>query len=217
MAVRLARAAVAADKRHEKSKRQKHLHHNALIIFARKPALGRVKTRLAATIGDEAALRIYVRLLAHTREVALQCGCDVHVFLTEPPADLFWQDFALNLQAEGDLGTKMQDAFIQLFSAGYHHVVIIGSDCPDLEPAHVQQAFLSLLSHDVVIGPAEDGGYYLLGLRHLHRELFTNKTWSGETVFSETIADLTRARLSYDVLPQLSDVDEAADLPEGWL
>ncbi len=193
------------------------LHREALIIFARKPVAGKVKTRLAAAVGEETALRIYIRLLTHTREVAMGAGCDVHVFLTEPPADLFWQDFTLDLQAEGDLGLKMHDAFVQLFAAGYQHVIIIGSDCPDLQASHVQQAFGALAAHDAVIGPAADGGFYLLGMRQMHSNLFRNKSWSTEKVFAETIADLRDAGLSYAVLPQLRDVDEVADLPEGWL
>ena len=96
-------------------------------------------------------------------------------------------------------------------------MVIIGSDCPDLQPAHVQQAFSALVSHDVVIGPAADGGYYLLGMRHMHHALFQNKSWSTEKVFAETISDLDRVGLTYSVLPQLRDLDEAKDLPEDWL
>ncbi len=151
-------------------------HQNALIIFARKPVLGKVKTRLAATIGDEHALRIYIRLLTHTHEVAMQSGADVHVFLTELPADLFWQDFMLDLQSDGDLGKWMHHAFTQLFTAGYQAIVIVGSDCPDLQPTHIHQAFSALISHDVVIGPAANGGYYLLGMRHMHHALFQNKS-----------------------------------------
>jgi len=190
----------------------------ALIIFARKPALGKVKTRLAAQIGDEAALRIYLRLLTHTRDVAMHAHCDTHVFLTEPPADLFWQDFRLHLQADGDLGEKMHAAFTELFTEGYGKAVIIGSDCPGLQAAHVQKAFDALDEHDVVIGPAADGGYYLLGMNRLHDALFQNKDWSTDAVYSQTTAEIKAARLSYATLPMLHDVDTADDLQTvGWL
>lgn len=191
---------------------------SALIIFARKPTLGKVKTRLAAQIGDEAALRIYLRLLTHTREVAMHAHCSTHVFLTEPPADLFWQDFRLHLQADGDLGEKMRAAFEELFAEGCGKVVIIGSDCPGLQAAHVQKAFDALDEHDIVIGPAADGGYYLLGMTRLHEALFQNKSWSTDAVCSQTIAEIEAAGLTHAALPMLHDVDTAKDLQTvGWL
>lgn len=191
---------------------------NALIIFARRPEAGKVKTRLAATIGDAAALDVYIRLLVHTRAVAMHSGVDVHVFLTEMPADLFWQDFTLDLQADGDLGEKMEAAFAQLFAHGYQRVVIIGSDCPELTTAHVREAFSLLETNDVVIGPALDGGYYLLGMKTLQATLFRNKNWSTDTVFTQTIADLEKGGLTYAKLPQLRDIDTGEDLQSvGWL
>lgn len=180
--------------------------------------LGKVKTRLAASVGDAEALRIYIRLLTHTREVALQAPCDAHVFLTEPPADLFWQDCSLHLQSEGDLGQKMYDAFSQLFHQGYRNIIIIGSDCPGLNTATIEQAFAALSTHDLVIGPAVDGGYYLLGMKRLHEALFRGKSWSTDTVFADTRHDIAGAGLSVFVLQELSDVDTAADLKKaGWL
>ena len=179
---------------------------------------GTAEQRLAADIGDEAALRIYMRLLAHTRDVAMHVDCSTHVFLTEPPADLFWQEFRLHLQAEGDLGKKMQAAFAELFDAGYRKAIIIGSDCPGLQASHVQQAFDALAKHDVVIGPAADGGYYLLGMNRLHDQLFQAKSWSTETVYRETLADAEAMGLSHYVLPMLHDVDTVEDLQTaGWL
>ena len=195
------------------------MHQNALIIFARKPALGKVKTRLAAQLGDEVALRIYIRLLEHTRAVAKGCDCDTHIFLTEQDGkDPFWQGFAQHVQATGDLGEKMRAAFAELFEKGYERVVIIGSDCPGLQAAHVASALDALTKHDVVLGPAADGGYYLLGMNRLHEPLFENKAWSTDAVCSQTIADLEAAGLTYAALPVLHDVDTAEDLKTaGWL
>lgn len=194
------------------------MQSNALIVFARKPVLGKVKTRLAAQIGDEAALRIYQRLLTHTREVAMHAHCSTHVFLTEQPADIFWQDFRLHLQADGDLGQKMHTAFAELFGEGCGKVLIIGSDCPGLQVAHVQKAFDALDEHDVVIGPAADGGYYLLGMNRLHGQLFQAKSWSTDAVYAQTVAELEASGLTYMALPVLHDVDTAEDLQTvGWL
>jgi rSAM/selenodomain-associated transferase 1 len=193
------------------------LKTTALIIFARRPVAGKVKTRLAADIGDEAALRIYLRLLAHTREVALHSQCDAFVFLTELPPDQFWDGFNTALQPEGDLGERMLHAFLCLFEKGYKRVVIIGSDCPDLAPADVDLAFDALAGTDVVIGPAADGGYYLLGLKQPHEMLFRNKTWSSDTVLSQTLQDIHDYGLRHTMLRQLHDVDKVKDVPPGWL
>lgn len=194
------------------------MQENALIVFAREPVLGKVKTRLAATIGDEAALRIYIRLLTHTREVAMQVHCDTHVFLTAPPVGRFWQDFSMHLQADGDLGDKMHNAFSKLFGHCYHNVIIIGSDCPGLDAAIVEQAFAALADNDIVLGPAADGGYYLLGMKRLHNALFRCKSWSTDTVCAETLDDIAKAGLSVALLPELSDIDTEEDLKTtGWL
>ena len=195
------------------------MHATALIIFARKPELGKVKTRLAAQIGDEAALRIYIRLLEHTRAVAKSCDCDTHIFLTEQDGDdFFWQGFAQHVQAVGDLGEKMQKAFVALFEKGYKRLVIVGSDCPGLQAAHVQAALDALADHDVAIGPAADGGYYLLGMNRLHGRLFQNKRWSTDSVCSDTIADMQALQLRCAMLPTLHDVDTVEDLQTaGWL
>jgi rSAM/selenodomain-associated transferase 1 len=188
----------------------------ALIIFARKPELGNVKTRLAAQIGEAAALTIYEKLLHHTKRVAEQCDCDTYVFLSQVSENDFWKDFLLEVQAEGDLGEKMYAAFHHLFDIGYKRVVIIGSDCPSLRPAHVTEAFAALHERDVVLGPAADGGYYLLGMHRLHHALFHGKEWSTPTIFVETIHSIDGLALTYYLLPMLTDVDEKEDVPLAW-
>ncbi len=189
----------------------------ALIIFARKPELGYVKTRLAAQIGAAAALTIYEKLLIHTRDVAEQCKCDTYVFLSELVENDFWKDFALEQQSAGDLGEKMYAAFHHLIDRGYKRIVIIGSDCPELQPAHVTQAFAALRERDIVLGPAKDGGYYLLGMHKLHHALFIGREWSTPTIFAETIHTIDRLALTYSLLPMLTDVDEKKDVPLAWL
>lgn len=189
----------------------------ALIIFARKPVIGKVKTRLAASIGDEKALHIYLRLLKHTREIASQLKVDRFVFLTEPTEDAFWNGFFCEQQQGITLGEKMQHAFKLLFKKGYNQCVIIGSDCPYLEKEIIENAFNYLLNDDVVIGPADDGGYYLLGMKKLIPAIFKDKEWSTEKVLNQTIGDIKTLHLTYKILPVLSDVDEEKDVPKKWL
>ncbi len=190
---------------------------NALIIFARKPELGKVKTRLAATLGNEKALDIYKMLLHHTKKVAKEANCETYVFLTEHTNDFYWNDFYTEIQVGDTLGDKMKNAFISVIGKGYKNCIIIGSDCPDLQSDLVNKAFEALAQKDVVIGPTIDGGYYLLGMKKLETAFFENKIWSSSTVFADSIKNVAAANLNCFTLPMLRDVDEAEDVPEAWL
>ncbi|WP_299820369.1 TIGR04282 family arsenosugar biosynthesis glycosyltransferase [uncultured Pontibacter sp.] len=192
---------------------------NLLMLFVRNPELGKVKTRLAASVGPEEALAIYMHLLQHTRLVTENLPMDKVVYYSnEIDHHDLWPNskYKKQLQANGDLGEKMQQAFRDAFAQGYTSVVIIGSDCHQLTPAILEKAFEALKTHDVVIGPALDGGYYLLGMNHLHPELFQGKRWSTEHVFPDTLYDIERLHLSHKVLPELSDVDYMEDLDEDF-
>jgi uncharacterized protein len=191
-----------------------------LMLFVRNPELGKVKTRLAASVGPETALDIYLHLLRHTRDITQELPMDKVVYYSEriEENDL-WPDqlYQKKLQpAAGDLGDKMKAAFEAAFADGYTSVVIIGSDCQQLTADIINEAFEGLENHEVVIGPALDGGYYLLGMQHLHPELFENKRWSTEHVFPDTLYDIERLHLSHTLLPYLSDVDKLEDLQENW-
>lgn len=190
---------------------------SALIIFARKPESGKVKTRLATALGNEKALEIYRLLLEHTRAVVQNLSCDVHVFLTGKSEDAFWQNCYTHQQEGSHLGEKMHRAFARLFAEGYGKVVIIGSDCPGLSADDIDTAFSALDNDEVVIGPAADGGYYLLGMRKLHTSLFEARDWSHGQVFNRTMADIMKEGLSVHILRTLHDVDEASDVPLEWL
>jgi len=189
----------------------------ALIIFARKPTLGKVKTRLAATLGEAKALEIYSKLLAHTRAVIAKVDCDKYVFLTQEVTDDFWQGFDTEIQQGNILGERMQYAFDLLFNKGYEKVLIIGTDCPAISTKIVSSGFEKLQNHDVVIGPAEDGGYYLLGMSNMYNTLFENISWSSELVCNQTIEKIKEQNLSHTLLQTLNDVDEERDVPEHWL
>jgi rSAM/selenodomain-associated transferase 1 len=191
-----------------------------LLLFAREPVLGRVKTRLAAGIGAEAALAVYRELLALTAAAAAQAGVPATVWLAEAPATAAaevprpeWPGLPWRVQpAVGSLGARMSYAFGEAFAAGAGRVVVIGTDCPGLSGELLTQAFAQLLTHDLVVGPADDGGYYLLGMNALAPELFENKAWSTDSVLPDTLADAARLGLRVAQLPTLHDVDSAADL-----
>lgn len=186
---------------------------NALIIFTRNPELGKCKTRLAKTIGDEAALEIYKHLLQHTADVAKKIKADKYVFYSENILqDDIWdaKHFRKKLQKGHDLGDRMYEAFSELFSLNYKNVCIIGSDLLDLNPKIIEDAFNRLNENEVVIGPSEDGGYYLLAMKKLHLEIFKNKAWGTETVRASTLKNLENNKVS--LLEELNDIDTFEDI-----
>ncbi len=188
---------------------------SAIIIFVRKPELGKVKTRLAASIGNEKALAVYKELLAHTKNITQSIVADKFVFYNnEISKNDIWDNniYKKIVQAEGDLGFKMQEAFSYLFNKGYKKVLIIGSDCFQLEENTIKEALHLLEQKEVVIGPANDGGYYLLGMKRLYPEFFKNKTWSTAEVYKNTLADFKILNLKWAALPTLIDVDTEEDL-----
>jgi uncharacterized protein len=191
---------------------------NAIIIFVRNPELGKVKTRLAATIGNEKTLAIYKALLQHTRSIVDDVHAHKFVFYTDVtnPDDI-WNDCFKLIQSNGDLGKKIQDAFQLVFNLGYNNVCIIGSDCYDLSTAIIRDAFTALQTKEVVLGPANDGGYYLLGTRQVHVALFEDKQWSTATVLADTEKDCKDLDLSYHLLPTLMDIDDIEDLKQTEL
>lgn len=192
---------------------------NALLIFIKNPEKGKVKTRLAQSVGDDKALKIYLALLQHTKGIAQSIPADRLLFYSNYiKTQDQWptEDFQKYLQYEGDLGERMLDAFRKAL-AKHQKAVIIGSDCASLTPAIVEDAFVKLDSTDIVIGPALDGGYYLLGMKALHPFLFNDMTWSVASVFDETVTRIKAHALTYDTLPTLSDIDYEEDWEKyGW-
>ncbi|MBO6792867.1 MAG: TIGR04282 family arsenosugar biosynthesis glycosyltransferase [Balneolaceae bacterium] len=188
---------------------------NDLIIFVKNPVLGTAKTRLAVSIGNEAALVVYLQLLAYTKDVALSIDVNRSVWYSSNiDKNDMWtnEDFTKRLQFGDDLGEKMKNAFRKTFEEqNSSAVVIIGSDCAELEPNHIKQAFEELLNSDVVIGPARDGGYYLLGMSKFHPQLFESISWSTSSVAEQTIEIVNKLGLSYQLLEELNDVDTVED------
>ena len=188
---------------------------SALIIFLKYPELGRSKTRLAKDIGNENALKVYIELLERTQLISNQLKIDKYLFYDKVTANKMpWGDdiYQTAYQIESDLGGRMQNAFEQLFLKGYERLVIIGSDCYELTQEVIEQAFELLNISDAVVGPAKDGGYYLLGLRKMIPQLFADVAWSTDEVFSATVKTLENLNLTYSITPILSDIDTIDDL-----
>ncbi len=187
---------------------------NILIIFAKNPVKGNVKTRLAATVGAEKAFEVYKELLAYTKATAQNTAADKIVYYSDKVElhDIWDERFLKAVQQGADLGERMTHAFQCMFQQGYTKAVIIGTDCPSLDGRIIADAYKQLDTNDIVIGPAFDGGYYLLGMKKLYTKLFEGKKWGTQFVFEKTIATCTHLNLRYIVLPVLHDIDEEKDL-----
>ena len=192
----------------------------AILLFVKYPEPGRVKTRLAATVGAEVAARIYRRLVAAVIE--LLPDEEELVVAFDPPEQraeiVAWLGAALAgrravflPQAAGDLGARLEQAFAETFALGFENVAVIGSDCIELTPATFAATWQALGSHDAVLGPSTDGGYYLLALREPCAALFHGIAWSTETVRAETLARAHSAGLRVLELAELADIDTEAD------
>jgi len=183
--------------------------------MARHPVLGQGKTRLASTIGAEATLAVYHELLAHAGAAVVGVAATKTVWLAGAPTPDVpdcWPGYTQHPQPSGDLGQRMHTAFAAAFETGAAKAIIIGTDCPELTTDLLTKAFAQLDTHDVVLGPALDGGYYLLGMKQLILDFFLQKAWSTASVRPATLADAARLGLRVALLPPLADVDTAEDL-----
>lgn len=184
----------------------------SLIVMAKVPELGKVKTRLAAGIGESQALNVYERLLAHTLTEAKRSG--MHVAIHQTPSDQkhpAFAGFATADQPDGSLGERMAQAFAQQELPA----LMVGTDCPGLTAELLQSAAAALETYEVVLGPANDGGYYLIGVRQAHVWLFESMPWSTERVLEETIGRCRQHGVSYFLLPERIDIDTFDDLRES--
>lgn len=188
-----------------------------LIVFVKNPRPGKVKTRLAESVGDSQAFQIYCQLLHHTKHILKNLEMAVQVWFSDSiPENGFWDQPGVQKRKQQgeDLGSRMKYAFQKAFSDGFERVIIIGSDCAELTASIINKAFDELEKHDMVVGPSKDGGYYLLGMTGLHKRLFEDKAWSTPEVFNQTTVDIKAMGLSYVRLPVLNDVDTKEDWDE---
>lgn len=193
---------------------------NRLIIFTKYPVPGRVKTRLVPVLGSDASAKLHRILTELTINKAVSAkkssDFDIETHFCESPHRLMRQwlgpSFRYRRQIEGDLGEKMLYAFKCAFDEGCKKVVLIGTDIPGLTPHILAQAFQDLDDHDAVIGPATDGGYYLIGTVGFYPALFQNISWGAFDVFDQTIYKLSSLSLKTKMAPELSDLDRPSDL-----
>lgn len=191
------------------------MSNELLMIFVKNPVEGKVKTRIAKTMGAAKALKVYEELLEHTLQITKGLPMDKAVFYSdEVIADDIWDKnkFQKYKQEGSDLGKRMLNAFKFAFGKSYRKAVIIGSDCFDLTPKIIKQSFDALPQNNFVIGPTHDGGYYLIGMMALHTTLFKNKKWSSEDILHDTLIDIRNMNGSYKLLPELRDIDTEEDL-----
>lgn len=184
-----------------------------LVIFTRNPELGKCKTRLASKIGDRAALDVYKFLLQHTVNITKNLNVHKAVYYSETIGkNDVWDNLLYDkkLQQGCDLGERMGNAFQDGFSAEFEKICIIGSDMFDLSPADINAAFSALAQNDFVIGPAHDGGYYLLGMKKWKQSLFENKEWGKNRVLQDTLANLENEKVH--LLETRNDVDIYEDI-----
>jgi uncharacterized protein len=192
----------------------------ALLIFARRPVPGKVKTRLSPPLLPEEAADLYGCMLDDVLAMAASLPhVEKYLFYDGGEDALGYfrgrvPGMACIPQRGTDLGERMAEALREIFSMGSRAAVIIGSDSPDLPPAFVVDAFARLERGDdgVVVGPTEDGGYYLVGMTRLHQRLFRDIPWSSDRVMGETLQRAKEAGLAVSLLPIWRDVDTAPDL-----
>lgn len=194
---------------------------NALVIFVKNARRGHVKTRLASSLGEDKALSIYLALCERVRNVCLGFSGKCYVYYSEyiPSEPDVWEDdfFIKRKQYPvADLGLRMQAAFNELLPV-HSSVRLIGTDIPHLSNDLLEESILLLKNTDVILGPSDDGGYYLIGMKKPNDFLFNNMTWSIDTVLSETIQRISRNTATYHLLKTLPDIDTADDWEKhGW-
>jgi rSAM/selenodomain-associated transferase 1 len=178
-----------------------------VVVMAKAPELGKVKTRLAKVLGDEETLKIYEFLLHLTLQNVDESGFSHRTYWTTRPNDHSGEIF---LQIEGDLGEKMKAVFEDSFA--YHSpVIMIGTDCPVVTPEVLSTAINALKEVDCVFGPANDGGYYLIGMKTFSSEVLDGIAWSTEKVLQQSLEICEKNGLKYRLLETLTDIDEEKD------
>lgn len=183
-----------------------------VLVFQKNEVLGKVKTRLAASVGEKQALEIYLQLLDKTylalRDISVSTITYFSEFIPDNPIHSAENKL---VQVGQDLGERMKNAFAVNFESGMEKVVLIGTDCPSLEGTHLAQAIEALDQSDLVLGPARDGGYYLIGMKRRSDFLFEGIFWSTELVLSQTLALAAAQGMQTSLLPVLEDIDTLED------
>lgn len=191
-----------------------------LIIFCRFPYPGKAKTRLIPGVGAAKAALIHKELAEFTLDTAKVIAEDLDLSIEiaivgntlEPMKEWLGDDLLYTTQVEGDLGLKMSNVITKAFQQNCKKVIIIGTDCPEITPSILEDAFSSLDNHELVIGPAYDGGYYLIGLNREIPKIFEQVSWGSEHVFKETMKQCSKDKINLHLLRKLHDIDRPEDL-----
>ena len=190
-----------------------------VFIYCRYPELGKVKTRLAADCGDAGALAVYKKLLHIVFQNLKESSYPFEVHYTggEKLEVEYWlQEMHCQAQIGDDLGEKLRYSVSKWFKSNDTSLVIIGSDQPDIDETILKETEEKLKSHEVIIGPAKDGGYYLIAMNKAYLSLFEGISWSTEKVLQQTLGKILEQGLSYYLLPEKVDIDHFEDVPEEW-
>lgn len=191
---------------------------NVILVFMKYPEKGFVKTRIAKSLGDEFALKLYKNFIRDILKTCSTVDSDIIVMLysetdknMRPP---LLKGYNCYRQEGADLGERMYNAFLKAFYFGYGKCVLIGSDIPDMPAGHITESYKALETNDIVLGPSDDGGYCLIGVKKESADpvLFNNIDWSTDCVLEETIKRINHKKMSLHLLDSLNDIDEPKDL-----
>ena len=187
---------------------------SVLIIFVKNIIPGKVKTRMAKTLGEEKTLEIYQAMLMKIKEVVQFLPFEKAVFYSDEIVndDIWDNTFQKHLQEGKDIGERMHNAIEKMYNNGYGKITLIGSDCYQLTSSIIMDSFRFLSDHDVVIGPAQDGGYYLIAMTGLYNGLFEDKDWGTSKVLEQTKEDLRKYEIKHTFVAELNDIDDEEDL-----
>ncbi|MDA0346194.1 MAG: TIGR04282 family arsenosugar biosynthesis glycosyltransferase [Verrucomicrobia bacterium] len=187
---------------------------NVAALFLKAPVLGTVKTRLAKSLGDEAALVAYRQLVEFLLKKIGESFAHIHFTPGDPETLKAWlgNGYSYTPQEGAGLGERLLHAMELEFIVGAEKLIFLGGDCPYVDQARIDEAFQQLDHYDVVIGPATDGGYYLIGMKRIMPELFTDVAWGTHSVFERTLKICQKFGYTVALLPEESDVDDL----EAW-
>ncbi len=188
------------------------MNKNLVIVFVKNNDLGKVKTRLAKTIGNEAALEVYNALVEITENATKNLDATLRIYFSNAIESSYWKQHHKAVQKGNDLGERMKNAFRDGFNDGFERIVLIGSDLPDMSSEIITSGLNTLKHSETVFGPAEDGGYYLLGMSKPNSKIFENKPWSKSNLLKLTLSELDENNISYSLLNTLNDIDTFEDL-----
>jgi rSAM/selenodomain-associated transferase 1 len=196
---------------------------SCILVFVKYPQKNKVKTRLSRDLGSYSAIALYARFVEDTLETLNKINVNKFIFYSPENYKnkfLKWlgNGYMYRAQKGGDLGERMDNAFLSVFGEGYGRIIILGSDSPDLPVTIIDKALQSLLIHDTVIGPSLDGGYYLLGFRKEKYQsgVFKKINWSSKIVFEKTMTYLRTKKLKTKILEKWRDIDTANDLDKVY-